>query len=317
MKNESGKVDFENEAEFAKWCSSLKVPSTETHFVAIIEEHAKEIRNREIRKKEKYIEELSFSASYSKKRTVSTTPVVVMDIDVSKQQEKRAYIFMNYFIKSIMLVGGTVEVDTVNKDNKDNTKIIWHNVRLSCRLFEQRVKYRELKDRPYGLMIPSYTLVPTGKLIFTILDSDQKEIVQISDDNEIKIEHEIQFLFIELRKIIVALSQQIEQENEIKRKEDERSYHTWEMKWEAKKEEEQRENQRKQIENYRHQIGNQIAHWNELNKVKNYVEELRNSTGLISQENKEEIEKYCQYVETIFTKEEFYQEILAFIKMVQ
>lgn len=317
MRSELEKVDFENEADFLKWCSTLKVPSTETHFVAIIEEHAKEIRNREIRKKEKYIDELSFSASYSRKRTVSAKPMVVMDIDVSKSQEKRAYIFMNYFIKSFMLGGGCVAVDEVSKDNKDNTSIIWHNVRLSCRLFEQRVKYRDLKDKPYGTMLPSYALVPTGRLIFIILDSDQKEILKVSDDNETKIEHDIQLLFIELRKIIIALSKKIEQENEIKRKENERSYHTWEMKWEAEKAEKEREEQRKQRENHRYQISKQISHWNELNKIKNYIEELRNSTDSILQENREEVERYCQYVETIFTKEEFYQEILAFIKMVR
>lgn len=147
------KVDFNDEDAFYQWCEKLSVPKQERQFSALIEEHAKERKYRKIREKEDYIDQLPWEARRNIKHSDIPAYKMILAIDVSDAALKRAYLFMDYFLKAAVAAGGYVGVDFSGQD--DNTIIQWDCYKLSCRLYEEKVRKGTLRDQDQNSMRPS------------------------------------------------------------------------------------------------------------------------------------------------------------------
>lgn len=316
MKNSIEKIGFDDKDAFFEWCSRLTVPKQETHFLSLIEEHAKESKNRKLRKKLNYLESISVHMLYDLrgnylKYDSLPSKSTVMDIDVTEKTIKRAYLFMNYFIRAISATGGRVEVDTVAKE--DNIQLRWKYCQMMCRLYEKKIQYREVKEKK-NCMIPSYELVPTGELILELAVEKEKKYFTFKDKTEEPLENQIGQIFRELFPVISQLQVRLEKQEQEEKKREIEEYQRWEEDWKKQQEQKRLEEQKEKERIYREKIAEQALRWSQIKQVELYLIDLREQISKRAKDEQKLIEDYCCKVEQAFNRETLYQEIFELMK---
>lgn len=311
MKDNGWKVNIENEAEYIKWCKSIKIGAKINQFHSLINKHNNEIEVRKVKEKDTFKDYLSFNLKYRLNYERHPEKSTILDIDVSDKHRNRAYKFMHYFIEMVQALGGTVIVD---QRNNDNTVVRLPYCTFECSLIEKRGKYRDIKVKGTKTMRPLYDTINTDKFIFKIytVNRDRKQENEIIFDEEsLSLQDQIKDIFISIRPLLIDL---IKENIEIEKKQEE-EYELRKLKWEK---EEKEEEQKKQKENKIKQqsiIRKHIEKWEQLKSVEIYVNEIKsNVEGYIDYKDKELIEKYCDYVLDVFHKRDFYIEIIDFIQ---
>lgn len=310
MKNNTWRVNIENEEEYIEWCRNIKVEVKGNQFNPLINKHNSEIENRRVKDKEKFKESLPFSVQHGLNYQRHPENSAVLNIDVSDEQRNRAYRFMHCFIEMVQALGGSVIVDY---RNNDNTVIRFPYCTFECSLVEKRGKYRDIKLKDTKTMRPLYDTINTGKFIFKIYTVNRDEKQQneiIYDEEEISLHDQIKDMFIAIRPTLIDLAKK---SIEIEKKSEE-EYELRRLKWEKEKREEE---QKKQGENRIKQqslIGKHIEKWEYLKSIKVYLEEIKIYAENKPQDIKESIEQYCDYVLNLFDKNEFYIDIIEFIQ---
>ena len=310
MKNNTWRVNIENEEEYIEWCRNIKVEVKGNQFNPLINKHNSEIENRRAKEKEKFKESLPFSVQYGLNYQRHPENSAVLNIDVSDEQRNRAYRFMHCFIEMVQALGGSVIVDY---RNNDNTVIRFPYCTFECSLVEKRGKYRDIKLKDTKTMRPLYDTINTGKFIFKIYTVNRDEKQQneiIYDEEKLSLHDQIKDMFIAIRPILIDLAKK---SIEIEKKSEE-EYELRRLKWEKEKREEE---QKKQGENRIKQqslIGKHIEKWEYLKSIKVYLEEIKIYAENKPQDIKESIEQYCDYVLNLFDKNEFYIDIIEFIQ---
>ena len=305
-RNSRAKINLEDEEAFLDWTKKLKVPQKEVNFSVLIEEHAKERRYRKVRKENDVIKQLPVGVQVKIKLPDTPAYRSTLDIDVSDGTIKRAYLFMDYFIKSVTATGGHIDIDQ-SKPN-DNTRLLWPDCIMTCKLYEKRVRNgsRNMQKRS---MRPAYELIPTGELVFeVILPSGEKICYQ--DDDKAVIENRIGDIFGELYPIVKKeqISAEIRKQEECRRHEEE--WLEWERKDAVQKEQKRIEEEKKREEEIKEEIWGHIQNWNRIKQAEVYVSDLRQIAYRDDFENKELLQKYCALVEQVYNKEKFISKLI-------
>ncbi|TCK89124.1 hypothetical protein EDC19_2539 [Natranaerovirga hydrolytica] len=311
MKNNTQKVNIENEEEYIKWCRSIAVDTKINQFNPLINKHNSEIEIRKAKEKNKFKDYLPFSVQYRLKYERHSENSAVLNIDVSDEHRNRAYRFMHCFIEMIQALGGTVFVDS---RNNDNIVIRFPYGTFECSLVEKRGKYRDIKLKDTKTMRPLYDTINTGKFIFKIYTvnkgvKQQDEIVY--DEENLSLNDQVADMFIAIRPILIDLiKESIELENK-----QEKEYEQRKLKWEKEKKEEEQKKQKENKIKQQSIISKHIEKWEQLKSIEAYVNEIKSyGEGHADGEVKELIEKYCDYVLGIFDKNDFYIDIIEFIQ---
>ncbi|WP_353095718.1 hypothetical protein [Tissierella praeacuta] len=310
MKNNTQKVNIENEEEYIKWCKSIKVDEKINLFNPLINKHNSEIEIRKAKAKNKFKDYLPFSVQYRLKYERHPENSAVLNIDVSDEHRNRAYRFMHCFIEMVQALGGTVLVDS---QNNDNTVIRFPYGIVECSLVEKRGKYRDVKLKDTKTMRPLYDPINTGKFIFKIytVNKDRKQQNEIIYDEEnLSLHDQITDIFIAIRPILIDLTKESMEIEEKRKKE----YEMMELQWEKeKKEEEQKKHKENRIKQ-QSIIGKHIEKWEHIKLIEAYLEEIKIYAEDKPQDIKKLIEQYCDYVLDLFDKNEFYIGIIEFIQ---
>lgn len=314
MKNDTLKINIENEEEYTKWCKNIKVDEKINLFNPLINKHNSEIETRKAREKNKFKDYLPFSVQYRLKYERHSGSSTVLNIDVSDEHRNRAYRFMHCFIEMIQALEGTVVVDS---RNNDNTVIRFTYGILECSMVEKRGKYRDIKLKDAKTMRPLYDTINTGKLIFKIHTvksgvKQQEEIV--FDEENLSLNNQIADIFIAIRPMLNNL---IKESIEIEKKQEE-AYEQKKLKWQKQEKEEEQKKQKENKIKQQSIIRKHIAKWEQLKSIEAYVNEIKSyGEGHADDEVKEIIEKYCYYVLDMFHKNDFYIDIVEFIQQVR
>lgn len=314
MKNNTQKINIENEEEYFKWCKSIKVDEKINLFNPLINKHNSEVEIRKAKEKNKFKDYLPFNIQYRLKYERYQDKSAVLNIDVSDEHRNRAYRFMHCFIEMVQALGGTVFVDS---RNNDNTVIRLSYGTLECSLVEKRGKYRDIKLKDKKTMRPLYDSINTGKFIFkiyTVKRSANQQEELFYDEESLSLNDQITDIFISIRPILIDL---IKEDMEIEKKQEE-EYEQRKLRWEEKEKEEE---QKKQKENKIKQQSIIVKHIQKLEQLKSieaYVNEIKSyGEGHADDEVKELIEKYCDYVLAMLDKNDFYIDIIEFIKQIK
>lgn len=311
MENNAWKVKIENEEEYIKWCKSIKVEAKINQFNPLINKHNSEIEIRKVKEKNKFKDYLPFSVQYRLNYERHPENSAVLNIDVSDEQRNRAYIFMHCFIEMVQALGGSV---TVDYRNDDNTVIRFPYCTFECSLVEKRGKYRDIKLKDTKTMRPLYDSINTGKFIFKIYTvkrsvNQQEELVY--DEENLSLNNQIADIFIAIRPILIDL---IKESIEIEKKQEEK-YEQRKLKREKKEKEEEQKKQKENKIKQQSIIVKHIEKWEQLKFIETYVNEIKSyGEGHADDEVKELIERYCDYVLVMFDKNDFYIDIIEFIR---
>lgn len=205
MKNNTQKVNIENEEEYIKWCKSIRVDPKINLFNPLINKHNSEMKIRKAKEQNKFKTYLPFSIQYGLKYERHPENSAVLNIDVSDEHRNRAYRFMHCFIEVIQALGGSIFVDS---RNNDNTMIKFPYGTLECSLIEKKDKYRDVKLKGTKTMRPLYDSISTGKFVFKIYTANrgvkqQDEIVY--DEEKLSLNDQIIDIFIAIRPILIDL----------------------------------------------------------------------------------------------------------------
>jgi hypothetical protein len=318
MKNKGvEKINIENEEEYIKWCKNLKIKSIGNQYISLINEHNTEIEKREITKKEKYKADLPFYLQYRLKYEKYPMNKTVLNIDVCDKQRTRAYIFMNYFIETVQALEGYVKVET--RDN-DNTVIWFPHCTFECSLTEKRCKYRDVKPAGLKTMRPLYDLVYTGKLVFKIYTVDENDKILnefVYDEEKVMLEEQIGDIFINLRNILLEISQRNIEAEHIREEESEEKIRQLEMKWEKEREEEERKKQHELRVKQQGVIEDHIKKWKYIKEIQAYVADIRVNAENQPDNIKESMKRYCDYVEELFDRNSFFKDVVKFVRNFQ
>ncbi|MBB6698588.1 hypothetical protein [Clostridium algidicarnis] len=311
MKNNTWKINIENEEEYIKWCKSIKVEAKINQFNPLINKHNSEIEIRKAKEKNKFKDYLPFSVQYRLNYERHPENSAVLNIDVSDKQRNRAYRFMHCFIEMVQALGGAVIVDY---RNNDNTVIRFSYCTFECSLVEKKGKYRDIKLKDTKTMRPLYDTINTGKFIFKIyrVNKDGKQQDEIVyDEEKLSLDDQIKDMFITIRPILIDLTKK---SIEIEKKSEE-EYELRRLRWEKEKKEEEQKKQRENRIKQQSIIGKHIEKWEYLKSIEAYVDEIKSyGAGHADDEVKELIEKYCDYVLGLFDKNDFYIDIIQFIQ---
>ncbi|WP_313232584.1 hypothetical protein [Tissierella praeacuta] len=314
MKNNGWKVNIENEAEYIKWCKSIKIGEKINQFHPLINKHNSEIEIRKSKEKDKFKEYFSFNLQYRLNYKRYPEKSTILNIDVSDKHRNRAYKFMHYFIEVVQALGGTVIVD---QRNNDNTIVRLPYCTFECSLIEKRGKYRDIKVKGTKTMRPLYDTINTGKFIFKIytVNRDGKQENEIVFDEEsLPLQDQIKGIFITIRPLLIDL---IKESIEIEKKHEE-EYELRKLKWEKEEKEEEQKKQKENKIKQRSIIDKHIEKWEQLKSVEIYINEIKSNTeGHVDDKDKELIEQYCNYVLDLFDKRDFYIEIIEYIQQVK
>lgn len=315
----SGAIDIYDETEFYSWVKMINVTLAEKNYCNMIEEHSSEMNNRKNINKDKYLENLPFSIRWKLKGEIYTysnvRKTVVLDISTSEKTRDKAYRFMSTFISCISKIGGGVYVE--NMQNDDNTMFTLLESRYKCSLYEKQVKLRDKIKIGERKMRPLYDLEYTGDLCFEVFGEeinkkDTWELLQtIEFYKSDTIESKLIDLFYKLREDAISKKIIIDQEMAKQQQEREKEIKQWE---EEKIREDQAHKEKEKLlkkQKMQEKIKNHIDKWENINKVLEYVNDLRHMSGISDNERKL-ILKYCDYVEKTYSKSEFYKEVLEF-----
>ncbi|MGY0372319.1 hypothetical protein [Clostridium sp. JNZ J1-5] len=317
----SSEIDIYDETEFHSWVKKINVTLAGKNYCNMIEEHNREMENRKNINKNAYLDNLPFGVRLRMKGEIFPSlngrKTVVLSIDTSEKIRGKAYKFMSTFINCISKIGGRVYVDKT--EDSDNTMFTLLESRYKCSLYEKQVKLRDKIKTENRKMSPLYELEYSGDLYFEVFG--EKKDKNIKDNWELLqaieiyksdiLESKLVDLLYKLRddaiskKIIIdqeMVKQQEERKKEIKKWEEDKIREE-----QARIEKEKLINKQKMQEN----IKIHMDKWEYINKVLMYINDLRSMSGVSDNERKL-ILYYCDYVEKIYSKSEFYKEILEF-----
>jgi hypothetical protein len=313
----SSVIDIYDETEFHLWVKKINVTLAEKNYCNMIEEHSREMDNRKSIDKNKYLEKVPFSIRWKLKGEIypysNERKKVILDINTSEKVRGKAYKFMSIFISYISEIGGRVYVD--NMGENDNTMITLLESRYKCRLYEKQIKLRDKIKTEERKMSPLYKLEYNGNLYFEIFSENKKdswELVQtIEICNSDIIESKLVDLFYKLREDAISKKIIINQEAAKQQEERQKEIKQWE---EDKIREEQVHIEKEKLikkQKMQEKIKTHMDKWDHINKVLMYINDLR-SMPCVSDNERKLISKYCNYIEKIYSKSEFYKEILEF-----
>ena len=318
MKNR--RIDINNEEEFEKWLKDFHVSAAGKQFDSMIEDHNREIKEREMAAKDSYVENLPIRVRLTMRSEHSghKRNKNVMAINTSDKCRNRAYRFMNTFIEAIRELGGSIHVES--GENEDNTCFSLLKSNYKCSIVESQVKYREIKNKEEKSMRPLYELKNIGKLEFSLYErgignnrkESLKQIYSVSDTDDLSLEDRIEEIFRLLRVNVIQRNAEILAEEGRHQKEYEQRMREWEEekareeheKTEKAKRERKRQNQ-SIIEKY-------MDKWEHMNRINAYIAFIRDDQTIMN-EDKEKLERYCTYIESLYDKGELYKEIYQFI----
>ncbi len=311
MKNNSWKVNIENEAEYIKWCKSIRIGAKINQFHSLINKHYSEIEIREAKEKDKFKDYLSFNLQYRLNYKRHPEKSTILNIDVSDKHRNRAYKFMHYFIEMVQALGGTV---TVDQRNNDNTVVRLPYCIFECSLVEKRGKYRDIKAKDTKTMKPLYDTIDTGKFIFkiyTVNRNGKQENEIVFDEESLSLQDQIKDIFIAIRPLLIDL---IKESIEVEKNQEE-VYELSELKCQRKEKEEEQQKQKENKIKQQSIIRKHIEKCEQIKSIEVYVNEIKSyGERHADDEAKELIKKYCDYVLDLFDKEDFYIEIIDFTK---
>ena len=315
----SSEIDIYDQTEFSSWVKKINTTLTETNFCSMIEAHNREMNNRKDITKKEYLKNLPFGVRW--RMEGKSTPyidgrkTIVMSIDTSEKIRTKAYKFMNAFINCISKIGGNVYVD--NMEDDDNTMVTLLNSRYRCKLYEKQVKLRNRIKTDNRKMSPLYELEYNGHLCFEVFaehkDKNNKwELLQaIEIHNSDVVESELSDLFWRLRDDAISKKIIIDQEREKQEEARKKQIKQWEE--DEIREERIRMEKEELIKKQKMQeeIKNHMDNWEYINDISMYINDLRTVSG-VSDKEKKLILNYCEYVEKLYSKSDFFKEILEF-----
>ncbi|MBV1756432.1 MAG: hypothetical protein KMY55_01190 [Dethiosulfatibacter sp.] len=310
MKPNTLRVNVEDEKEYNRWCRNIKIDVKKSQFHPLINKHNIEIENRKAIQKNKFKEFLPFSVRHRLSHEEYSVNGSVLNIDVSDEQRNRAYGFMNCFIEMVQALGGSVSVD-LRYD--DNTVIRFPHCTFECSLIEKRGKFRDIKSKDEKTMRPSYATIYTGRFVFkiqSVINGEKQPNEMVYDEECLSLHNQIAEMFIAIRPILVD---SIHKSIELERQREE-EYRLLELKWEKEKEEKELKKQRENRIRQQTIIEKHIEKWEYLKSVEFYVNEIRSYGEGQSERDKELMDRYCDYVQGLFDKNDFLKEIIRFIQ---
>lgn len=317
----SSEINIYDETEFRSWVKKINIVLTEKNFCNLIEEHNREMGNRKDINKNKYLENLPFGVRWRMEGEINPylngRKKVVMSINTSEKIRVKAYKFMNAFINCISKIGGSVYVD--KSEDNDNTMFTLLESRYKCNLYEKQVKLRNRIKTENRKMSPLYESEYNGDLCFEVFAEnkdknikDQWESLQAIEVNNSDVaENKLADLFWELRGD--ALSKKIIIDEEMAKQQEVRAKQI--KQWEEDKIREERARIEKEElikkQKMQEKIKKHMDKWEYTNRVLLYINDLRSVSG-VSDNERTLLLDYCDYVEKIYSKSEFYKEILEF-----
>lgn len=317
MKGED--VDIYNEKVVESLMKNIHI---DKDFNKLIEEHSREIKLRIEYKKEEYLHHLPNSVRWKLKgRLVSDfgrREVIVLDINTSDKTRNKAYRIINTFIAYISKLGGNVCVDNLRP--KDNIMVNLLGSQYKCAIYEYQIKQRDTLEIQQRKMRPLYEKEYNGNLCFEIYENIQKvkfeenwysfKKIDINKDDstEIKIADILKVLREDAMAKKLIIDEEIQKQDEKFKKEleelEEEQYRKEHIHIEEKKKEKEQK--------IRNQIEVHMSEWESICRAQRYIIELRN-TSYIDENEKEIILRYCDYVENIYSKFKFYENIILFM----
>ena len=312
MKTETGIGLCKDDTAFDRWKRNLSVPKKANAFSPLCEQYVKQREYRQKKEKYEYIEHLPNDIQWALKEKYGLRNLGseqrAMAIHVSEKSVRRACIFMDYMVEKLKELGAQVEVDQY-QERRDNTIITWNGVKLYCSLTEVMTTYRNTASTPTGDMTPPYARMPTGRFYFTFFDEKNHDICSFTDEENNRIEDQIQNILSAFRTYVLNQRELIEIKNE-----------EYNKKWEAEREREKArkaaeaaERDRKKLQEKKQEIFRLMSSWEQMHRAKAYVEELSENLETLSPEQQSIINEYCQLVLRLYTVENQYQEILSFM----
>lgn len=313
----NSQINVYNETEFSSWIKNISTDFSEKNFCNLIEEHSLEMENRKNISKNKYLESLPHGFRWETTKRINTNingiKKVVMSIDTSEKMRTKAYKFMNGFINCISKIGGNAYVDKVEAD--DNTKFTLLGSEYKCNLYEKQTKLRNRAKIENKKMSPLYEAEYTGNLYFEVLSEDKNDKLQLLQELEINnsdmIKSKLAELLLKLRDDAICKKKIIDYEASKREELIEKQYRKH---IEEKQHEEQVRIKKAELEErqkIQEKIKLHIDKWEDTNRALIYINDLRLISGL-SEHNRVLLLNYCDYVEEIYNKSEFYKEILEF-----
>lgn len=317
----SSGIDIYDETEFHSWVKKINGTLAEKNYSNLIEEHSREMDKRKNMNKNMYLKNLPLKIRWKLDGEINPysyeRETVVLSINTSEKTRSKAYKFMSTFISCISKIGGRVYVDKMN--NNDNTMFTLLESRYKCSFYEKQVKLRDKIKAENRKMSPLYDLEYNGELCFEIFGEKKDKNVKDSWDllqtikmcNSDSIEGKLVDLFSKLRDDAISKKIIIDQEMEKQQEERKKEIKQWE---EDKIREEQAHIEKEKLikkQKMQEMIKTHIDKWEYINKVSIFINDLRSMIG-VSDNEKKLILEYCNYVEKIYSKSEFYKEILEF-----
>lgn len=313
----SSEIDIYDEIEFRSWVKKINVALAEHNFCNIIEDHNREMDNRKNISKNRYLGNLPFGVRWRVEREINPylngRKKVVLSINTSEKIRVKAYKFMNAFINCISKIGGSVYVDKM--EDNDNTMFTLLESRYKCNLYEKQVKLRNKINTENRKMSPLYGSEYTGDLyfdVFTEVKNDKWELLQtIEINNTDTAGSKLADLFWKLRDD--AISKKIILDQEMSKQQELREKQIRQCEEDNIREELARIEKEELVKKQKMQekIKTHMDKWEYANRVLIYINDLRSVSG-VSDNERTLLLNYCNYVEKIYSKSEFYKEILEF-----
>lgn len=316
MINKFPKINIFDNTEFEIWCKSLRVEKISSLYHPLIEQYCQERKDRMVRKKEKYIHELPITTQWNNnlKITVGKDNKSVLNIQVSDALLKRACLFLDYLFHVVKAIEGTVRVIT---DRDDNIIFEWPYVKVETQLLEIQVKQRDLEEKAKS-MRPRYDKIYTGQLMlrFDLLDPKEKQQYTLQfQDNDCTIEEQIGDIVSGIGRILREQKTVYEEEDKIRQKKEleerirlDKEIKLREQEWQEKKKVEEIKNRKVIIEQH-------MEKYQKIKLIEEYVTLLRNEQ--IEDRAKEKVlEDYCQFIEKLYIKDSFFDEVIDFMKII-
>lgn len=301
-----------DESSFNQWKKTLQVPKKTAGFSALSEQYIRQWEYRQNKEKYSLVEFLPYGIKKELSEKLKLKPPIreerTLAIVVSDKSLRRACLFMDYLTEKLKELGASVDVEQF-ETRCDNTRIRWKGVKLFCSLTEQTTSYRNRTAVPTGDMTPPYERIPTGEFTLTFYN-EKKTGISFTDDGDRQIENQIQDIFTELRTYVLELKKIVDEENE-------KEHQRWlaeQKRWEQQRAAEEAEKERKRLREHKQQIYGLMTAWEQRKRAKEYVEEINNNLGILSEEQQKMVTEYCNLVLRLYTVENQYQDILDFMR---
>lgn len=169
----------ESKREFLSWCQAIQIPRKIEKYSSKIIEYQNEMEYRKARDKEHQFRDIlhqPFIPRATKVKTPYRNNKAVLPLLISEKQLNRAFRIIEIIIRLVEELGGSVIVDS---GEKDNARIIISEREFYFRMIERLVKRRALpvdELQQISSFRPTYEKIPSGLFEFEV-----KEILGFRD----------------------------------------------------------------------------------------------------------------------------------------